>query len=246
MKQVFVPLALAAVVFTGCNTQSPSNKGEGGKVLTLKAPKTVEVAQDDSAKVEIAVERTKFDDAVSIKFDKLPEGVVVAEDNTKIDKGVKERTFTLKATDKAKPGKHTIHVVASSAGMTDKHDVVVEVKEKGTQSVSGSSPAAKADAELKRKRDELSATVQQQMKEIDATMVKLREQAKTADAKVKADLNKSIDDLHTRRQELSKEYGRIQSTTAEAWEDFSGRLTSAANELAAGASKAWERFKQPK
>jgi len=246
MKQVFVPLALAAVVFTGCNTQSSSNKGAGGKELTLKTPKTVEVAQDDSAKVEISVERKKFDEPVTIKFDKLPDGVVVAEDNTKIDKGVTERTFTLKATDKAKPGKHTIHVIATAADMKDTHDVVVEVKEKGTRSVSGSSPAGKADAELKKKRDALSATVQQQMKEIDATMVKLRDQAKTADAKVKADLNKSIDDLHTKRQDLSKEYGRIQQTTAEAWEDYSGRLTSAANDLAAGASKAWERFKQPK
>jgi len=243
MKKLFVLLVLAIPVFAGCNTQSSTNKGKDGKELKLTTPKTVAVAQDDTAKLDISLERKNFDEVVTIKFDKLPDGVTVEEEG-KVDKGVKERTFTLRATEKAKTGKSTVHVIASYADMKDTHEVTIEVKEKGTASTSKSSPLSGSDADLKKKRDDLSAALQARMKEVDSSMATLRERAKTADANVKVELNKQIDDLHTRRQDLSKEYDRVQATTAANWNDFSARVTSAANELADGARKAVEKFKK--
>jgi len=102
MKRMLSGLALAVLVVAGCNTQSSTNKGKGGAELTLKTPKTVTVEQDDTAKVPITIERKNFEDPVTIKFEKPPAGISIVEEDTKIDKGVKERTFTLKATDKAK------------------------------------------------------------------------------------------------------------------------------------------------
>ena len=243
MRNVFVTLALGVLVVTGCNTQSSSNKGPGGKELKLTTPKTVTIAQDDTAKVEITIERTKFDDPVTVKFE-TPEGVSITEGDTKLDKGVKERTFTLKATNKAKVGKSKMTVVASGADMKDTHEVTLEVKEKSTSSTSGSSPVSGTltNEDLKREREKLGTMVQEKMKEIDTSLATLRERAKTADAKVKVDLNKRIEELHTQRENLGKEYEQLQTTTAANWNTFSTRLSNAAHELAKGARKALDQF----
>jgi len=240
MKKSLVTLAVLLVV-TGCNTQSTTKQGKEGTALKLTTPKTVTVTQEDTAKVNIAVERTKFDDAVTVKFDKLPDGVTIEEEG-KIDKGVKERAFTVKASDKAKAGKHTIQVVAAHGDLkSDAHEVTIEVKERQVASTSKSSPVTD---DLKAKREQLNTTVQKQLKEANEGLTELRERAKTADAKIKVDLNKRIEELDTQRKALETDMARVQTTTAEAWEDFSTRLTRAANDLAAGTRKAMDQFKK--
>src|SRR4051812_5722115 len=114
MKKALTPLVLAALVFTGCNTQTDTSKGKDGKELKLTAPGTVSVEQGGTAELKVSVERKGFDEPVTVKFDKLPEGVTI-EDDGKIDKGVKDKTYTVKAKADAKVGKHTIKVTASHA-----------------------------------------------------------------------------------------------------------------------------------
>jgi hypothetical protein len=230
-------------VSAGCNTQSSSNKGKEGQELTLRTAKTVTIDQDDTAKIEVTVERKKFDEPVTIKFE-TPEGVTVAEGDTKLDKGEDKRTFILKASDKAKVGQNKMTVVASSGDMKDRNEVTLEIKAKGTSSTSGSSPVSGTDAEIKAKREELGTAIKTKMKEIDASMAALSERAKTADAQVKEKLNERIEELKTERQNLKSEYDRVETTTAANWNDFSTRLTKAANKLAEGARKALDQFKK--
>jgi len=244
MKKVLVPLALTVALVAGCNTQSSSNKGKGGEVLTLKTPKTVTLNQEGTADVNVTIERKQFDEPVTVKFDKLPEGVSVEGSDHKIDKGVKERTFQLKATDKAKVGSSKILVVATSRDMTDRHEVTVEVKEKGSHTTGSSPLSGQGKDDLKQKREELGKNVQEKMKEIDASMAQLREQAKKATGDTQVALNKRIDELHAKRQDLSRDYDRIQSTTKDAWQEFSTGLSTAANDLARHTREALEKLKK--
>lgn len=232
MKKVLVPLGLAVLVAVGCNTQSSTNKGKGGEELTLKTPQSVTVNQEGTAEFAVKIERKKFDEPVTVKFEKLPEGVTVEESDHKLDKGVKERTFHLKASDKAKVGSNKILVVASSKDMTDRHEVNVEVKEKGSHTTLSSPLSGQNKDDLKQKREELTAAVQAKMKEIDASMAQLRAEAKKATGDAQVALNKRIDELHAKRQDLSRDYDRIQSTTKDAWQEFSAGLSRAADELA--------------
>jgi len=244
MKKVFASLALVVLlVNAGCNKDTSTSKGPDGKELTLEPINSVAVAQDDTAKVDISVERKKFEDPVTIKFEP-PEGVTVTESDTKLDEGVNKRTFTLKATDKAKVGKHKMMVVASSDGMNSTREVTIEVKEKSTRSVSGSSPVSGSDADIKEKRQKLEAAIKAKMKEIDDSMDTLRERVKTADAKTKEKLDERIKQLHIEHQDLRKQYDQIATATAANWNDFSTRLTNAAHKLAEGARKALDEFKK--
>jgi len=244
MKKVLAPLVLAALVFTGCNTQSSTSKGKDGQELKLSTPKSVKVAQDGTAEFKVSITRTKFDEPVDITFDKLPTGVTVEPGATsKIDKGVTDRTYTLKATDKAEKAKATFKVSAKHGSMEDSHNVDIEITEKGTKSTSGSSPLPKEE-ELKKNREALNTTVKTKMTEIDASMATLRERAKTADASAKVEMNKRIEELDKQRQSLNTELQKAQETTAEQWAAFSTRVNNATNDLARGASEAVERFKK--
>src|SRR5947207_312734 len=107
MKKVLAPLVLAALVYTGCqpSTTTTTTKKDG-KELTVTVPKEVKLDQGGSAPVKVTIARKNFDEDVTVKFDKLPDGVTVEGDG-KLAKGVKEREFTLNATSGAKVGKAT-------------------------------------------------------------------------------------------------------------------------------------------
>jgi len=243
MKKALAPLVLAALVFTGCNTQSSSSKGAGGKELKLSTPKSVTVEQDGTAELKLSVARTGFDEPVTVAFTKLPEGVTV--EGGSIDKGVKDKTFTVKAANTAKVGKHTISVDATHADMKDHHEITIEVTAKKTSSTSGSSPVGKqAGDNLKLKRDELNAATQTRLKEIDQSMAELRTQAKAADAKSKVEINSRLSALEDQRKKLDTQVGQIQTTSAEAWDEFSVGVNNAANELHKGVTEAVAKFKK--
>jgi len=243
MKKVLAPLALAALVFAGCNTQTSSSKGKDGKEFELKMPASVSVNQGETAELKVSVERKGFDEPVTVKFEKLPDGVTIEEDG-KFDKGVKEKTFTVKAKADAKVGKHTIKVSSTHADMSPNKEVTIEVKEKKA-STSGSSPVGKqAGEDLKRKRDELNTTAQARLKDIDKSMDDLRAEAKTADAKAKVEINSRLSALEDQRKKLGNQVAEIQTTSADAWEAFSARLTTAADELHKGVNEAVTKFKK--
>lgn len=230
MKRVLASLALAALVVAGCNTQTSVSKGKEGKELKLTSPKTVAVEQGATMELKIAIERKGFDDVVAIKFGDRPEGVTI--EDGKLDKGVTEKTFVVKVAPGAKVGKNAISVDATVADMKDHNEITLEVQEKKT-----------TDA-LKQKRDELTSTVQGKMKDIDAQMKVLQDQAKVADAKTKVEINSQIEKLETQRKALNAEFGRMASATADTWQDYSTRLTSAANDLHNGVTAAVKKLKK--
>lgn len=241
MKKVFAPLVLATLVFTGCNTQSSKSTGPDGQKLTMSTEKSVKIAPGDTKEFKVSITREKFDEAVDITFDKLPTGVTVEPGPTsKIDKGVKERTYTLKVADKTEKGKFTFKVTAKHGSMEVPEEVALEILEKST---SKSSPLPKEE-DLAKNREALNTTVKAKMTEIDASMTTLRERAKTADATAKVELNKRIDELDAQRKTLNADLQKAQATTAEQWSAFSARVNSAVNDLHRGASEAVEKFKK--
>jgi hypothetical protein len=129
------PLALVLgagllVCMLGCGKTNEVT-GEGGKKLKLTVPAVATtVKQGEEAKVTIKVTKEKFDDDVTLKFKDLPDGVKVVESDTKVPKGGKEATFTLKADSKAKiEDGQKVAVTAEGGGMKAQEEFTVNVKE---------------------------------------------------------------------------------------------------------------------
>jgi len=242
MKKALAPLVLAALLVTGCNTQTSHNKGKDGKELVASTPQKVAIDRNATTDLKVTVDRSKgFEDPVTVKITGLPEGVVVEEEGN-LDKGVKERVFKLKATSEAPLTSGKLKVVVAGGGAEKTHEVAYEVRER---SDSASSPAGKQAAEdFQKKRDELNTTLQARMKDIDKSMGDLREQAKTADAQAKVEINSRLSVLEKQRQKLGEDMKTLPTTTAEAWQDFSTRVSSAANDLHKGVNEAVQKFKK--
>jgi hypothetical protein len=126
----FVVVLGLLVGLSGCG-ESTEVKGSGDKSLKLTVPSSVNITQGETKKFTVKVGRKKFDEPVNVSFSDLPEGVKVEESDTKIDKGVNDREFTLKADEKA-PVKenHHIKVKATGGGMTAGEEFTVNVKQK--------------------------------------------------------------------------------------------------------------------
>ena len=85
MKHTSCTLAAAFVTLLGatmsCGTQSSAASGPSGTRLALYEPADQSMAQGESNKVSISVDRRGFADAVSITFLNLPDGVRVTGDS---------------------------------------------------------------------------------------------------------------------------------------------------------------------
>lgn len=117
MKAMITMLVVAvAALATGCGKSSTVG-GESGKKLTLTKPGSATISRGSMTKVVINIKRQDLKGDVTISFDKLPKGVVVADTDLKLigDEG----TFTLKASD-------TADLVENS---------VVEVKAEGPEGI---------------------------------------------------------------------------------------------------------------
>lgn len=90
---------LAALV--GC--ESRTVEGPGGKKLTLSQPANQTLRQGGTNDVLITINRDNFRDAVTVRFENLPEGVQLLDRDKKIAAGDSRATFTLKADDTAPP-----------------------------------------------------------------------------------------------------------------------------------------------
>src|SRR5262245_45024849 len=100
---------LAALV--GC--ESRTVEGPGGKKLTLSKPADQTLRQGGTNDVRISITRDNFRDAVTVRFENLPEGVQVMDRDKKIAAEDKSGTFTLKADDTAPPVEnHEVKVTA--------------------------------------------------------------------------------------------------------------------------------------
>jgi hypothetical protein len=109
MKKWFtLMVAVGLLGFTACSgnssiKKSAEVKGEGNTSLVIHVPKAAEVKVGDKTDLKISVDRKHFDESVPIKFEDLPAGVSIdGGQSQKIDKGAKEKTFTLTATKEAK------------------------------------------------------------------------------------------------------------------------------------------------
>jgi uncharacterized membrane protein len=101
------------------------------KKLSLKAPADTSVKQDETAEINVAITRDKFNDPVELKFTGLPEGVSVMENDLTLSKDATKSKLTLKATADAKPvDDHKVTVTATGGGMTQEATFKVTVKKK--------------------------------------------------------------------------------------------------------------------
>jgi uncharacterized membrane protein len=130
----FVVTSLLAVALLVCATGCPrgekkSAEGEGGKKLSVTAPKDTSVKPGESATINVAITRDKFNDPVALKFAGLPEGVSIMENDLTISKDATSAKLTLKAADDAKVvDDHKVAVTASGGGMTQEATFKVTVK----------------------------------------------------------------------------------------------------------------------
>jgi hypothetical protein len=132
MKGISFLFAAALLCNVGCSGEKTKVEGEGGKKLTLTAPGNTSVNQGETEKITVKVAREKFDDAIDLDFDQIPEGVTLEEKDPKIEKGSSEAVFHLKADAKAPPKDgHKVKVAASGGGMkAGPLEFTLNVKEK--------------------------------------------------------------------------------------------------------------------
>ena len=105
-KWITLVVAVSLLGFTACTGGSSGKsgkvQGEGDTELTMTVPDSVTVKPGKSEDFTISIARKNFDDDVQIKFEDPPKGVSIdGGESQRIDKGSKEKKFTLKADAKA-------------------------------------------------------------------------------------------------------------------------------------------------
>ena len=98
MRSMTLAVIAVAALLVGCQ-KSATVQGEGARKLTLAKPAAVTIERGGTVKTDVQIKRTDLAGEVSVRFDKLPNGVTAVDDGTKIagDAG----TYTLKASDAA-------------------------------------------------------------------------------------------------------------------------------------------------
>jgi hypothetical protein len=130
-KYLFLAAACVSLALLGGCART-TVEGSGGKKLTLSKPNDVTVKRGSAAQLTVKISREKFNDAVSVSIDKLPEGVEVVDTNRKIDPDDTKAEFTLKAGEKAPVvSNYESHVtVTGPDGMKATEPFKVTVKDK--------------------------------------------------------------------------------------------------------------------
>ncbi len=121
--------AFLVVAVVGC--QQTSDTGPGGKKLTLTKPADQTIRQGETNQVRVAINRDNFRDAVNVRFENLPEGVKLMDNDTKIAASDNSANFTLKAEENAPVGEHLAKVtVEGPNGMKVTDTFKITVKER--------------------------------------------------------------------------------------------------------------------
>ena len=106
-------LALLATAMSCSSTESAASGPEGTRIA-LTRPADQRMAQGESNRVAIAIERTGFADPVQITFSNLPDGVRVDSDT--IPAGDSKRDFVLIASPTARVVERQIVTVTAKGG----------------------------------------------------------------------------------------------------------------------------------
>ena len=128
---LFVAMSLAALAVAGCEKKTVV-EGEGGKKRTLDKPSNVTLKQGETEKIKIEVKRTNLPGDVAIRFERLPKGVDVVENDARIVGDGKDATFTLRAAADAELVENSAATVTAQGpqGMAATETFNVTVKEK--------------------------------------------------------------------------------------------------------------------
>jgi len=120
----------------GCKGEKKSSEGAKGEKLTVQAPADISMKQGETKEFTVNITREKFNDPVDLKFNGLPDGVTIMEDNMKVSKDATSAKFNLKASDSAKVADdQVVTVSASGGGMKPEATFKVSIKAKGTNAV---------------------------------------------------------------------------------------------------------------
>jgi len=118
-------LALAAIVFSGCDQKKSTAGGPGATDPSAKPPRygeadntfnltasSMSVKQGDSAQGTIGIKRgTNFAQDVSLAFQNMPKGITLDPSGPAIKSGGSDAQYKLTASDEAVPGDFTINVI---------------------------------------------------------------------------------------------------------------------------------------
>lgn len=105
-------------------------QGPADKKLTIVKPSDTSVTRGDTAKVALTVKREHFSDPVTIEFSRLPKGVSIVDDGSKVEGS--ERTFVMKAADDADLVSNHVATVSARGpdGMTTTVEFEITVKDR--------------------------------------------------------------------------------------------------------------------
>ena len=125
-------LPVACILFIAatmsCRAGS-SASGASGTRLALSEPSNQWMAQGDSKKVAIHVDRTGFGDSVRIQFSNLPKGVRAESDT--ILAGDSNKNFVLVASPTAPPvERHIVTVTAMGSNISTSQTFEISIKTK--------------------------------------------------------------------------------------------------------------------
>jgi hypothetical protein len=124
---VVVTFSLLTLLAAGCTKSEAS--GRNGTALSLTKPSGQTLTQGGSNRVNIAVDRTGFADAVTVAFSNLPSGVRVEGDS--IPAGSSSKDFVLiAAPDAAIVNNQIVTVQAKGAGINTSQTFELTVKSK--------------------------------------------------------------------------------------------------------------------
>jgi len=139
--KVFGIVGLAALCAMGCEnktttTGSANPSGATGKSevkkLTLKAAAEQTIKQGGTDELAIKIDRSNFNDPVTIRLNDLPKGVTCDKTELVIPAGSNEVKVTLKAAADAETGDYSVKIDAQAPGIDENVQTLkLTVKDKG-------------------------------------------------------------------------------------------------------------------
>lgn len=101
MRSAVAAAVAAVVVLASSGCESTTVKGEGGQKMTLVRPKSQTLTRGETEKVTITILRENIESDIVVRFDDLPRGVKVVEEDRKVNPDDTVVTYTLYADDQA-------------------------------------------------------------------------------------------------------------------------------------------------
>jgi uncharacterized membrane protein len=141
--KILIVFGLAALGAWGCENKTtttgsappaamPGKSSSAVKKLTLKAAAEQTIKQGDSHELTIKIDRSNFDDPVTVHLNDLPQGVTCSMNEVIIPAGATETKVTLKVAPDAVVGEHDVKIDAKAPGLDENVQTMkLTVKDKG-------------------------------------------------------------------------------------------------------------------